>query len=73
MTTSGTDTVVWSRVEDGFYVASLPGVFIGCVERTPTGRFRARDGFSHIIGTADDLTAATRLVTAANDALGGGA
>lgn len=65
MTTSGTAAVVWSRVEDGFYVASLPGVFIGFVERTAGGRFRARDGFSRIIGTTDDLTGATRLVAAA--------
>lgn len=65
MTTSETDAVVWSRVEDGFYVASLAGVFIGFVERTPAGRYRARDGFSRVLGTADDLTGATRLVTAA--------
>lgn len=62
--TGDTDAVVWSQVEDGFYVASLPGLFVGCVERTRGGRFIARDGFRRLLGTSDDLDGATRLVTA---------
>ncbi|GAA3031166.1 hypothetical protein [Microbacterium dextranolyticum] len=67
---SETATLVWAQVEAGFYVASLPGVFVGCVERTSDGRYLARDGFSNPLGTADELAGATELVTSASTAGG---
>lgn len=63
---SETESLVWAQVEDGFYAASLPGAFAGCVERTADGRYLARDGFSKALGTADDLASATQLVTSAS-------
>ncbi|WP_405371869.1 MULTISPECIES: hypothetical protein [unclassified Microbacterium] len=30
-------SVRWHEVEDGFWVGSAPGLFLGTVERTPTG------------------------------------
>lgn len=65
MTTDETRAAVWAQVEDGFYVGSRPGIFVGSVERTADGRFIARDGLSRLLGDADDLAAATALVTAA--------
>lgn len=64
-TTSDDRALLWAQVEEGFYVASLPGVFVGCVERTATGRFLARDAVNHPLRTFDTLDEATSAVAAA--------
>lgn len=61
-TTSDDRSLLWAQVEDGFYVASTPGAFVGCVERTPTGRFLARDAVNSPLRTFDTLEEATQAV-----------
>lgn len=63
--TSDGPALLWAQVEDGFYVASVPGAFVGCVERTDTGRFLARDSVNHPLRTFDTLDEATRAVASA--------
>lgn len=58
--------LLWAQVEAGFYVASVPGAFVGCVERTATGRFLARDAVNHPLRTFDTLEEATHAVTVAS-------
>ncbi|MDN3495159.1 hypothetical protein QL996_04410 [Planococcus sp. APC 4015] len=43
--------VVWAKVDDGFYVGSLPGRFLGCIDKQPDGTFIALDVYSRPIGT----------------------
>lgn len=54
--------VVWARVDDGFYVASRPGHFLGCIDRQEDGRFLALDTHTRPIGTFTDLAEARAAV-----------
>lgn len=55
--------VTWARVDDGFYVGSRPGVFLGCVDARPDGMFVAMDVHTQPLGTFSDLRAAMRRVS----------
>lgn len=55
---------VWSRVDDGFYVANRDGNFLGYVDRHEDGRFLACDLYSRPLGVEDDLTSAMAIVAA---------
>jgi len=57
--------VVWARVDDGFYVASRPGHFLGCIDRQEDGRFLALDTHTHPIGIFDELADARAAVASA--------
>ena len=57
-----TAATVWSRVEDGFYVATRDGDFLGYVESQPDGRHLACDLHSRPLGVGDDLPAAMAIV-----------
>lgn len=52
----------WARVDDGFYVGSLDGAFLGCIDTLPDGRFAAMDAHTQPIRTCDDLPEAMRTV-----------
>ena len=56
---------VWSRVEDGFHVASRDGNFLGYIDRQRDGRYLAFNMRSEAIGQFADLVAAMRAVAAA--------
>lgn len=70
--------VVWARVDDGFYVASRPGHFLGCIDRQDDGSFLALDTHTQPIGTFADLADARTAVARAyegcalEDAVSGG-
>lgn len=53
---------VWARVDDGFYVGSRGGDFLGYVDRRDDGRFVAADLHSHPLGVFDDLASARSSV-----------
>ncbi|WP_405373765.1 MULTISPECIES: hypothetical protein [unclassified Microbacterium] len=55
--------VVWSRVEDGFHVASRAGNFLGYIDRRRDGAFEAFDMRSRSIGRFAELVAAMRAVS----------
>lgn len=57
---------VWARVDDGFYVGSLPGRFLGCIDRQDDGEFLALDVYSQPIGTFPDLARAMEAVWGAS-------
>ena len=57
--------VVWARVDDGFYVGSRPGHFLGCIDRQEDGQFLALDTHTRPIGTFTDLADARAAVTSA--------
>ncbi|CDJ99958.1 hypothetical protein MIC448_1990001 [Microbacterium sp. C448] len=57
--------VVWARVDDGFYVGSRPGHFLGCIDRDDDGRFVALDTHTQPIGTFAHLADAMEAVAAA--------
>lgn len=59
----------WARVDDGFYVGSHDGVFLGCIDVLPDGRYAALDAHTRPIRTCVDLTEAMRVVVTAG---GGG-
>lgn len=53
--------VTWARVDDGFYVGSRDGAFLGCIDVLPDGSFAALDALTRPISThpqLDDLDAA---------------
>ncbi|MTE23066.1 hypothetical protein [Microbacterium sp. ZXX196] len=54
--------VVWARVDDGFYVASTPGAFLGCVDAGSDGTFAARNVLTELIGSYSTLRAAMDAV-----------
>lgn len=54
--------VVWARVDDGFYVGSLPGSFLGCIDRQADGTFLALDVHTQPIGVFPDLDRAMTAV-----------
>lgn len=56
------DSVVWARVDDGFYVGSLPGRFLGCIDRQSDGAFLALDVYARPIGTFPHLERAMAAV-----------
>lgn len=55
----------WARVDDGFYVGSLDGVFLGCIDVLPDGRFAALDAHTQPIGTHESLPEAMHAVISA--------
>lgn len=57
--------VVWARVDDGFYVGSRPGHFLGCIDRQDDGRFLALDTHTQPIGTFAHLADARAAVASA--------
>lgn len=59
---SAEDDVSWSRVEDGFYVGSNRGNFVGYIDRLPNEGFAAFDAFSRNVGTYPDQIAAMTAV-----------
>lgn len=52
----------WAKVEDGFYVGSRNGEFLGYVDQEPSGLYIASDMFSQVIGEFETLSAALRAV-----------
>lgn len=54
--------VTWARVDDGFYVGSRPGAFLGCIDRQDDGRFIALDAHTQPIGVFDRLDQAMSAV-----------
>lgn len=58
----GESDVVWARVDDGFYVGSLPGRFLGCIDRRTEGEFVALDVYARPIGTFAQLDEAMTAV-----------
>lgn len=66
---SPSEEVVWSCVEDGFYVASCADRFLGFVDRVEADSFQVCDARSQQIGLFKSLEAAmTRLTTSARTA-----
>ncbi|WBU37493.1 hypothetical protein [Homoserinibacter sp. YIM 151385] len=65
---------VWSRVDRGFFVGSRRGDFIGHIDVTPEGRYRAVDSRSRVIDDFADLHAAMAALetTGSQDPEGGG-
>jgi hypothetical protein len=58
----GESDVVWARVDDGFYVGSIPGRFLGCIDRQADSEFVALDVHARPIGTYSHLAAAMSAV-----------
>lgn len=58
--------IVWSRVEEGFHVASARGAFLGYIDREADGTYEAYDGRSRPIGRFPTLVAAMAAVTHAH-------
>jgi hypothetical protein len=56
----------WARVDDGFYVGSRDGVFLGCIDVLPDGRFAALDARTQPIGTRESLPEAMHAVISAS-------
>lgn len=61
-TDNGPSGVVWSRVHDGFFVGSMPGRFLGCIDTQADGTYVAMDVFTKPIGTFADLRLAMAAV-----------
>ena len=61
----GPAKITWMRVEDGFYVASRAGEYVGFAERTTDGHFLGFDSRSTPIGRYADLKEAQRAVASA--------
>jgi hypothetical protein len=59
--------VTWARVDDGFYVGSHEGAFLGCIDVLPDGRFAALDALTRPIRTCDHLREAMQAVLAAGE------
>lgn len=57
-----TAQVTWAQVDDGFYVASRAGTFLGCIDVRSDGRFSALDGRTRPIRTCHHLSEAMRAV-----------
>lgn len=60
--------VVWARVDEGFYVGSRPGHFLGCIDRDEDGTFVALDTQTRPIGVFTHLADAMDAVTVAHKA-----
>ena len=59
------DATIWAEVEDGFYVCSRDGTFLGYVDRRADGRLVAFDMHSQEtgdFGTLDDARFAVESV-----------
>jgi hypothetical protein len=54
--------VIWSRVEDGFYVGSKDGNFLGYVDQQRDHIYAAFDAHSRFAGTFSDLPSAMHAV-----------
>ncbi|WP_322409891.1 hypothetical protein [Microbacterium invictum] len=65
--TSPSYGVLWSRVEDGFYVANRDGVFLGYLDREADGTYRVFNGRSRQVGAAPDRRQAMRTLLAHHD------
>lgn len=63
----GESDVVWARVDDGFYVGSLPGRFLGCIDRQADDEFVALDVHARPIGTYAGLAEAMSAVWSATN------
>jgi hypothetical protein len=55
--------VIWSCVEDGFYVGSCDGNFLGYVDELSGDRFAAYDAHSKLVGTYPELGDARRALS----------
>ncbi len=55
--------IVWSRVEEGFHVASARGAFLGYIDREADGTYWAYNGRSRPVGRFPGLVAAMAAVT----------
>ncbi len=55
----------WARVDEGFYVGSRDGAFLGCIDVLPDGRFAALDAHTRPISTHAQLDEAMRAVVSA--------
>lgn len=55
---------VWARVDEGFYVGSRDGSFLGCIDVLPDGRFAALDAHTRPISTHARLDEAMHAVVA---------
>lgn len=53
---------MWARVDDGFYVGSRDGSFLGCIDALPDGRFVALDAHTRPISTHARLDDAMQAV-----------
>ena len=58
--------VVWSRVEEGFHVGSVRGVFLGYIDREADGSYMAYNGRSHPVGKFPGLVSAMAAVNHAH-------
>lgn len=58
--------IVWSRVEEGFHVASARGAFLGYIDREADGTYWAYNGRSRPVGRFPGLVAAMAAVTHAH-------
>lgn len=54
--------MVWARVDDGFYVGSLPGRFLGCIDQKSPREFVALDVHARPIGSFPHLESAMSAV-----------
>ncbi|WP_430591880.1 hypothetical protein [Humidisolicoccus flavus] len=54
--------VLWACVEDGFYVGSRNGEFLGYIDRKSEAQYLAFDMFSREVGVFPDLRAATTVL-----------
>ncbi|MET0297388.1 MAG: hypothetical protein ABW024_08305 [Microbacterium sp.] len=61
-THNGSPDIVWARVDDGFYVGSIPGRFLGCIDRQAGGEFLALDVHTQPIGRYPTLDQAMSAV-----------
>lgn len=59
----------WSVVEEGFYVCSRGGNFLGCVDHRPDDTFQVSDGYARRAGIFPDLKSAMAAVVATSGPL----
>lgn len=55
--------VTWAQVDEGFYVGSRTGEFLGYVDRHSPTTYRAFDMTSRMIGTFAELAEAMQAVS----------
>ncbi|TQJ29640.1 hypothetical protein FBY39_0083 [Microbacterium sp. SLBN-146] len=53
---------LWARVDEGFYVGSHNGTFLGCIEVLSDGRFAALDAHTRPLSTHTRLDEAMHAV-----------
>jgi hypothetical protein len=56
---------LWARVDEGFYVGSHNGSFLGCIDVLPDGRFAALDAHARPLSTHVHLDEAMHAVVSA--------